>query len=618
MSLLEELLAPIEEEASAGPDLRDSNEFAAIERAFLDADQPAAMMPGGASQDAGEEYAEVVSLCSDFLASRSKDLKVAVYLAASLLRVEGYSGFATGLGVIKGLLETFWEDLHPDIPSRAPVLDWFGSDDFSYALYLVPLTEFGHRHSDYKSWAKDDGGGKAPAKPGAQKGAEDDGMDFGSAFGQTSREWYDELVGALHRCNATLEALDALGKERFPPAKEKPPRYASLADALKKVSAAAEDLLGRKPAPPKPVQAPAASSPGTEAAAVGGPGAAASPALVASAEPKTGEEAAALVGVAARVLRREKPWSPSPYLLLRGLRWGELRSAGDPVDPRALEAPSTQQRTGLKSLFLDQKWNELLEAGEEIMATRAGRGWLDLQRYAVLSAERLGPDYRHVAEAIRSGLASLLQDLPSLHDASLMDDSPTASRDTMAWLQEENLLPSGPSPQAKADEDRVRHADRIIRESGFERAAAMARSGDPQGAVEMLMDRAEHERSQRDRFIAKAEAAGIMVNHGMNPVARPILDELIALIDQHQLEAWEPADVVAKPLGLLLRCMDAKEAPLRQKIYPRLAKLDPLLAMQVGQAAGGGAPAPPSSQPPAQQQNQGSQPPTGTPPAGNG
>ena len=135
----------------------------------------------------------------------------------------------------------------------------------------------------------------------------------------------------------------------------------------------------------------------------------------------------------------------------------------------------------------------------------------------------------------------------------------------------------------------------------------MAHAGDPEGAVEMLMERAEHEGSERDRFVAKAEAAGIMVEHDMSPVARPILDELVTLIDKHQLEDWEPTDVVAKPMGLLIRCLDPqKEAPLKQKLYPRLAKLDPLLAMQVNRksaesGAGGSKQTPqPAPQEPAQ------------------
>jgi type VI secretion system protein ImpA len=608
MSLLEELLAPIEGDTPAGPELRSSNEFAAIERAFLDADPPALMSPTGAEEEGGEEFELVVELATDFLQNQSKDLKVAVLLAVSLLRVEGFSGLATGLELVKELLERFWDGLHPGIPSRAPILDWMGSDDVSYALYLSPLTEFGHRYTEYKEWAKE--GGEKKAAAGADG---DEGQDFGSAFAQTSREWYEGLASSLQRCTRVLGELDELGKERFEEAGEKPPRYASFADALKRVAAAGEDLLGRKPAPPsaKPASAPAVE--GGEGAAGGSPGGVAPPpgidTVLVSAEPRTAEEAAAVVAAASRVLRRERPGDPSGYLLPRALRWGEVRAGGEYLDPRILEAPSTAQRTRLKSLLLDKSYDELLEASEEVMATPVGRGWLDLQRYAVLSLDKLGPEHRQASAAIRSALVSLLRDVPSLLEASLMDDSPTASRDTMAWLRAEELLPVPPGEGEAEEGRRAADADRIIREAGFDRAIAMARAGNPEGAVEMLIERAEHERSQRARFIAKTEAAGIMVDHDMSPVARPILDELVALVDRHQLEDWETAEVVARPMGLLIQCLDPqKEGQLRQKLYPRLAKLDPLLAMQVGRkspASAGGSPQPtPTATPPAPQQKE--------------
>jgi type VI secretion system protein ImpA len=241
----------------------------------------------------------------------------------------------------------------------------------------------------------------------------------------------------------------------------------------------------------------------------------------------------------------------------------------------------------LKGLFLDKRHEDLLTAVEEIMATPAGRGWLDLQRYAVLAAERSGTGFQLVAKAIRSALRSLLQDLPGLVDATLMDDSPTASRDTMAWLGEEGLLP-GPQPEGEDEaEARAKRGDRIIREAGYDRATAMAQGGDPQGAIELLMNRADHEGSPRARFLTKSAAAGIMVDHGMGMVARPLLDELLRLIEQHDLETWEPAEIVARPLSLFIRCLEPGEDHRREEIYPRLAKLDPVLAMQVARASEG-------------------------------
>jgi hypothetical protein len=108
--------------------------------------------------------------------------------------------------------------------------------------------------------------------------------------------------------------------------------------------------------------------------------------------------------------------------------------------------------------------------------------------------------------------------------------------------------------------------------------------------VELLMERAEHERSSRDRFVTKSEAVGIMVSHGMGIVARPILEDLLRLIDEHKLESWEPAEIVSKPMGIYIQALGQGEDHLKAEIYPRLAKLDPVLAMEVSRASSGSAP----------------------------
>ena len=125
------------------------------------------------------------------------------------------------------------------------------------------------------------------------------------------------------------------------------------------------------------------------------------------------------------------------------------------------------------------------------------------------------------------------------------------------------------------------------REASFERAQKMVQGGDPDGAIRLLMRRGDVERSERARFITRAEAAAIMVSRGEMVVARPILDELLKEVDQHNLEDWEAGEIVARPLGLLYRCLDPSEGPIRQQIYQRICRLDPLLARSIGEAGRG-------------------------------
>jgi acyl dehydratase len=301
------------------------------------------------------------------------------------------------------------------------------------------------------------------------------------------------------------------------------------------------------------------------------------------------EDAGELVARAAAYLRRDDPTDPGPYLMLRGLRWGELRVDPEEVDPRLLAAPPTDVRTGLKELLLDSRWEELLDRAEEVMATPYGRGWLDLQRYVLTACDGLGADYDAVAWSIRGALGSLLRDLPGLPEMTLMDDSPTANRETRRWLREEGILPGEDEEREEAGRRATPRASRAGGRRVSERARQRFRSGDADGAIQVLMDYVERVNSERDRFLGRTEAARIMVETGRESVALPILREMLEEIEEHNLEEWEDGETVALPLGLLYRCIDAVEGdtPQKEELYERVCRLDPVQALEYVPAGGG-------------------------------
>ena len=98
-------------------------------------------------------------------------------------------------------------------------------------------------------------------------------------------------------------------------------------------------------------------------------------------------------------------------------------------------SPAHGASPAIKRLALTKKWGELLEAGEQAMALPCGRAWLDLQRLSVAACSALGAEYAPIADAIQSELRALLNDLPELLDATLLDDTPTANAETKAWLR---------------------------------------------------------------------------------------------------------------------------------------------------------------------------------------
>jgi len=107
------------------------------------------------------------------------------------------------------------------------------------------------------------------------------------------------------------------------------------------------------------------------------------------------------------------------------------------------------------------------------------------------------------------------------------------------------------------------------------------RAGQPQKGIELLMREAEQEKSSRARFLRRSEAAQIMVDAGLEGVALPILKELLEQVEAHKLEDWEAGDAVARPMGLLYRCLDklGDDAEMKDNLYRQICRLDPVQAM---------------------------------------
>jgi type VI secretion system protein ImpA len=617
MPLLDDLLTPIPGENPGGLGLRYDPVYETIKEARReDLDIP---QGDWATARKTADWPLVIKLTREAIATRSKDLQLAAWLTEALLRREGIAGLRQGLELLGGLLEQFWDHLYPELEDgdaelRAAPLEWLGVK-FELPLSFVPFNAEGHAYYQYRESRRipreDEASGSGEKQKERERHAAEGKLlpeEFDQAFAATPTEWYATLVADLDASLELVEALDRIGDEKFG---EAAPNYRPLRQMLQEMRHAATRLLNQKrgvepgdaaeTAPATPGAAAPASTPeapASEPAAGAPPAAEASPALPRSGDPLAGitiaplpqnrEDAAVRIAAAARFLRAEDPTDPAPYLLLRGFRWGELRVRGTVVDPRLLAAPPTDTRTRLKSLLLDQKWPELLEAAEEVMSTQYGRGWLDLQRYVLTACERLGSEYGYIADAVGGALRALLADLPELPHTALMDDTPTANQETQRWLQEQGLL-AEPAATAAAGFATASVSRRAGRDA-LERALDQVRAGEPQKAIELLMSQAAQEKSTRDRFLRRSQAAAIMVDAGMESIAVPLLEEMIRLIEKHSLEEWESGGVVAEPLGLLYRCLRKRDGNSSdaQNLYLRVCRLDPLQAIELAPEPGDG------------------------------
>ncbi|CAN5669515.1 hypothetical protein BH23GEM7_BH23GEM7_11920 [soil metagenome] len=620
MPLRDDLLTPIAGENPAGVELRYDPVFDKIKEARReDLDVPAGDWEAPRKI---ADWPQVIRLSSETIATRSKDLQLAVWLTEALLWREGFSGLRNGLELIRDLLAEFWEQLYPELEDgdaemRAAPLDWLGSK-LGVSIRLQPLNAHGHTYLQYRESQSIPTEAEAEAeyedtKRTARAAAIQQGRitpeAFEQGFAATPKEWYKLLVDEIARSLDAIVELDRVGEERFG---ADAPSYRTLREALQEVQRAAEQLLARKlQADPDPVAESAQSDGAVDVgsgtgheptlgvpalAGSGSVGGAAAGAAVPAGSgaitpmPTSREDAAARIAAAARYLRDTVPLDPASYLLLRGFRWGELRAGSGDLDPTLLAAPPTDVRVHLKQQLLDGRWDELLNAAEEVMAAPYGRGWLDLQRYVLTACEGLGSEYDAVAAAVRGALRALLQDFPELPELTLMDDSPTSNRETGAWLRAEGLLGGA---DASGDGSTVpfeggRPARGRLPE---DRAIERVRAGEPQKGIEILIQEAAQRDSARARFLLRTRAAGIMLEIGMANVALPILRELVEQVEKYQLEEWEAGNVVAESLGLFYQCLGQVDAdnPTREELYLRICRLDPLRAIRLVSTAGNGA-----------------------------
>jgi len=130
---LESLLAPLGDELPTGENLEYDADFLALERAAAPKTERAI---GDNVKAAEEPDWEKVAGMSEALLGRSKDLRAAVHLATAWMRTFGLPGWAAGLSLIRGLLENYWDGVHPQLDAEDD------NDPTSRVNSIVPIGDF--------------------------------------------------------------------------------------------------------------------------------------------------------------------------------------------------------------------------------------------------------------------------------------------------------------------------------------------------------------------------------------------------------------------------------------------------------------------------------------------
>jgi len=603
--LRDDLLNPIPGDNPSGVSLRYERIYDQIKEARTE-DDDTLPSRGWERPVKKADYALVMKLAGEALATKSKDLQLAAWLTEAHVRREGLSQLQPCLQLMFSLQEQFWETVYPEIDEgdagmRAVPVEWIANrlggilrdsgitlDELSFLDYKASRT-IGYEADAASSDAKREARERAIAE--GKLTAE----DFDKSFASTPKAFYRDLENSLKSAGDTVEAMQVFCEQRYG---NDTPGFGKLKESLEHVGQLITSLLNEKLKlePDKPAAKEVEPEPEPEPEAQETAVAEEVPAQAAKAprrggepaEPSDWEDAVRRIQVCARFLQKEKSSSPVAYLLQTSIRLGEMREQGSWASYDFLVSPSGETRQNLKRLAMEENWEELLKAGIAAAGEPCGRAWLDLQRYIWKAASESSNSA--IASTVVATVQSLLKDVPEIPAWTLCDDTPAANAETQKWLQE-TVLPKPPEPSvesAPALEPELPASPRAHEGEGtgaevpdvLELARDFIRRGQLPQALQILTRDAAQQPSGRARFQRRLQIAQFCMNAGQGKIAYPVLEELVREIEERRLEEWESAEAISPPLALLLRCLDAgSDNGQREALFARLCRIDPIAAM---------------------------------------
>jgi type VI secretion system protein VasJ len=194
----------------------------------------------------------------------------------------------------------------------------------------------------------------------------------------------------------------------------------------------------------------------------------------------------------------------------------------------------------------------LLNLCETFFANK-GIWWLDLQRAVFESLEKLGPEFRRAADAVREETGRLLRRFPELAAMKYKDGMPFADDMTRGWIEDVAAEESSGGKTNQID-------DEIEKE--LSRAETLAGEGKLPEALALLQSQANSAASRRDAFRCRLKAGQLCLKKGRPAEAGIIFKDLYKTAVKIGLAEWEPPLFLDLCIGLdkFFR-RDQEEAP---------------------------------------------------------
>jgi len=330
--VLEELLRPLPGSDPSGRTLQYDVVYDQIKEARR-ADDLAAPRDIWSKELKSADWDEVRRLCEATLLRVSKDLQICAWLTEAWLHLEGLRGLRRGIELLLQMSESYWETVHPSLDAgvefRAAPFVWVNEKlpaSLGQVVIVAPK-EDPAAAATWDEWKRalwlDKVGARRPQDPEivAELESSPTIADFKKRCTRTPESFFRDNVAVIEDAIEVTRSLEALLDDRL---EEQSPSLVRFREGLKEILTWTQVMVRD-----------GSFTPDAEASAVMAeettdkPAGAAAPTTAPGATKSVGPigsraDAYRQLLTAAQYLKEVEPHSPTPYLVLKAVSWGDL------------------------------------------------------------------------------------------------------------------------------------------------------------------------------------------------------------------------------------------------------------------------------------------------------
>jgi type VI secretion system protein ImpA len=340
---VEDLLAPVSEDAPCGESLRSDPLFTEIRLAREEDDATLSMRHWERPLKVAD-WPMIERRCSAALAHQSKDLQIAAWLLEAWVRQYQLQGLLEGLKLLSGLIERYWEPLYPamdgdDVDARLAPFEWL-NDSLPLTLKLhITLVHLVDRKpsrlnlADWDKMTKSELSHGDPDRDNRQAYQEPEctrSLVIAYAEKLTDAHVSDQKK-MTRQCREALARLDAVLRAQLV---NNTPSLNNISNALNQIGRALDQIAPEQvnlPQDPPPINQPEeVLMPATEDESDDSSNLSLEKPLTQTLEKpitlgwQTREQAYMALESIADFLHKTEPHSPTPYLIKRAVNWGRM------------------------------------------------------------------------------------------------------------------------------------------------------------------------------------------------------------------------------------------------------------------------------------------------------